>query len=113
MTESTWRTPVRSRVRLKVRIVGVVCRGSRKPWAASAIRRAWARLRVSGTRRTQPETADTQGARAPRVRAERARPAIGSGPAQAVQRLPTPHRARAPRVRAKRALRAERARPAI
>jgi hypothetical protein len=27
-----------------VRIVGVVWRRSRKPWAARAIRRAWARL---------------------------------------------------------------------
>src|SRR5262245_135806 len=58
LTESTWSTPVRSSVRLKVRMVGGVCRGSRNPWAASAILRAWARESVSVTPRTQPRAAD-------------------------------------------------------
>src|SRR5689334_20927074 len=49
LTESTWRTPVRCRVRLKVRIVGVAWAGSRNPWAASAMRRACARLSLSVT----------------------------------------------------------------
>src|SRR3954454_21306784 len=44
LTESICRTAVRARVRLKVRIVGTVCRGSRNPWATSATRRAWARV---------------------------------------------------------------------
>ena len=44
LTESTWSTPVRSRVRWKVRIVGTSWRRSRNPWAARAIRRAWAVL---------------------------------------------------------------------
>src|SRR3954465_6114703 len=42
LTESTWITPVRARVRLSVRIVGGSCGGSRKPWAARATRRACA-----------------------------------------------------------------------
>src|SRR6478735_4057939 len=45
LTESTWSTPVRSRVRWKVRIVGTACRWSRNPCAASAMRRACAVLR--------------------------------------------------------------------
>src|SRR3954452_18952347 len=45
LTESICRTAVRARVRLKVRIVGTVCRGSRKPWATRVTRRAWARVR--------------------------------------------------------------------
>src|SRR3954453_6073884 len=46
-TESTCRTPVRLTVRPRVRIVGGEWGGSRKPCAASAIRRAWARDSVA------------------------------------------------------------------
>src|SRR6478735_10168268 len=44
LTESIWSTPVRARVRENVRMVGVTWRGSRKPWATNAMRRACARL---------------------------------------------------------------------
>ena len=40
LTESTWSTPVRSTVRLRVRMVGGSWGLSRNPCAASAIRRA-------------------------------------------------------------------------
>src|SRR5918993_3651107 len=47
LTESTWRTPVRSRVRSNVRIDGVACGRSQNPCAARAIRRAWSWVRDS------------------------------------------------------------------
>ena len=43
LTESIWSTPVRARVREKVRMVGVAWRGSRNPCATNAMRRACAR----------------------------------------------------------------------
>src|SRR3954447_8613486 len=49
LTESIWRTAVRARVRLNVRIVGTVCRGSRNPWATRVTLRAWARVRTVGS----------------------------------------------------------------
>ena len=49
LTESIWSTPVRARVREKVRMVGVRWRGSRKPWATNAMRRACAREICSAT----------------------------------------------------------------
>ena len=51
LTESTCSTPVRARVRARVRIVGCSWGGSRKPCAANAIRRAWA-WEIERTRRT-------------------------------------------------------------
>src|SRR3954469_15407186 len=56
LTESICSTAVRARVRLKVRIVGTVCRGSRNPCATSATRRACARDR-DATSLTRPSMA--------------------------------------------------------
>src|SRR6478735_8190873 len=61
LTESTWRTPVRPSVRSNVAVVGVAWARSVKPWAASAIRRAWSRVSWS-MGGTEPDRTDTRGA---------------------------------------------------
>ena len=56
---------MRSSVRARVRIVGGLWGGSRKPWAASATRRAWAResdARVAGCRDGERTDANLAGA---------------------------------------------------
>lgn len=58
---------MRSRVRWKVRMVGVPCGRSANPWAASAMRRAWASERDS-TAANLGAAADSDGARAGRGR---------------------------------------------
>ena len=52
---------MRSSVRWKVRSVGTAWAGSRKPWAASAMRRAWARDRAACLRSSVIDQVD-QGA---------------------------------------------------